>query len=288
MSFDWGIGHYALGNDRFVKGARIHYKRLGVFIKLSAKSRLQLELQHYAQWSAESETLGSAPNGFSDFVDIFFARRAGNESALPGDKTNALGNHLGSYNINYSYKLQEGNLELYHQHLFEDGSGTAFKNFPDGIYGVFWGKENSWLKAILYEFVYILNQSGTNMISGNDNYFTNSFYRTGWRYKSRVIGIPFIIPNTIENGPGNNRLRAHHAGVKLNFEKLNFILKASYIERYGSYSVPVPKQKSIYSYAICSYQFTNNFLTSIIVGVDYNDYKHNVFGIGGTLKYYIF
>ena len=201
------------------------------------------------QWAGDTEAFGKAPSGVSDFIDIFFAKKAGNENALDGEKVNALGNHLGLYNFNYSYTFKNSKVELYHQHLFEDGSGSAFKNFPDGIWGFYLTNNNSWLSAVLYEYTYTLNQSGDSGRSGIDNYFSNGFYRSGWRYKNRVIGIPFITPNTIENGSGNNRVKAHHIGAKLKFNNLVIEVKGTILERLGTYRVPInPKQKSLYSY----------------------------------------
>jgi hypothetical protein len=289
IALNWGLGHYELGDDRYAKGAKIHYKSLGAFIKFNKKSQLQLGIKHYVQWAGDTEAFGKAPSGVSDFIDIFFAKKAGDENAIDGEKVNALGNHLGLYDIKYSYKFKNSKIELYHQHLFEDGSGSAFKNFPDGIWGVNLTNKESWLSSILYEYVYTLNQSGSTGISGRDNYFSNSFYRTGWRYKNRVIGIPFITPNTIENGSGNNRVKAHHMGAKLKFNKLVIEVKGTILERLGTYSSPInPKQKSLYSYINGSYLISNKFLMSLSVGVDYNSYKKNVYSIGGALKYKIF
>lgn len=289
IALNWGLGHYELGDDRYAKGAKIHYKSLGAFIKFNKKSQLQLGIKHYVQWAGDTEAFGKAPSGASDFIDIFFAKKAGNENAIDGEKVNALGNHLGLYDIKYSYTFKKSKVELYHQHLFEDGSGSAFKNFPDGIWGVNLTNKASWLSSILYEYVYTLNQSGPTGRSGRDNYFSNSFYRSGWRYKDRVIGVPFITPKNIENGPGSNRIKAHHLGAKLEFPKIEILIKGSILERLGTYSSPInPKQKSLYSYINGSYLISNKFLITLSVGVDYNSYKKNVYGIGGALKYNIF
>ena len=289
IALNWGLGHYELGDDRYAKGAKIHYKSLGTFIKFNKKSQLQLGIKHYVQWAGDTEAFGKAPSGVSDFIDIFLAKKAGDENAIEGEKVNALGNHLGLYDINYSYKFKKSKVELYHQHLFEDGSGSAFKNFPDGIWGVYMTNNNSWLSAVLYEYTYTLNQSGDSGRSGIDNYFSNGFYRSGWRYKNRVIGIPFITPNTIENGSGNNRVKAHHMGAKLKFNKLVIEVKGTILERLGTYRAPInPKQKSLYSFVNGSYQLSNKFLMSLSLGVDYNSYKKNVYSIGGALKYNIF
>jgi len=289
IALNWGIGHYELVEDRYAKGAKIHYKSLGAFIKFNKKSKLHLGIKHYVQWAGDTEAFGKAPSGISDFVDIFFAKKAGDENAIDGEKVNALGNHLGLYDINYSYKFKNAILKVYHQHLFEDGSGSAFKNFPDGIWGIYLSNKNTWLSALLYEYTYTLNQSGSSGRSGIDNYFSNGFYRSGWRYKNRVIGIPFITPNTIENGPGNNRIKAHHLGVKLEFKKLNVLIKGTVLERLGTYRARLdPKEKSLYSYINGSYQLSNKFLMSMTVGLDYNSFNNNVYGIGVGLKYSMF
>jgi hypothetical protein len=286
LGLDWGIGHYELIDDRYVDGANIHYKRLGAFFKLSEKSKLHFEIQHFAQWAGNSPRFGKQPSKVSDFIDVFFAKRSGSEEAPEGEVINALGNHLGSYNLSYSYKLNKGSIMLYHQHLFEDGSGTALKNFPDGVWGSHLSLEGKLIKAINYEYIHTKNQNGFGTVSGNDNYFRNGIYDSGWTYESRTIGLPFIQPQSFENSIGNSRVQGHHLGVLSSYKSLDLLMKVSYIEGLGTYARPfIPKQKALYSFAAITYNTNRIGQFTLKTGVDILSYSGNVFGLAGFYKY---
>ncbi|MBG26192.1 MULTISPECIES: capsule assembly Wzi family protein [Croceibacter] len=286
LGLDWGIGHYELIDDRYVKGANIHYKHLGAHIKLSDKSKLHFEIQHFAQWAGTSPRFGKQPSKISDFIDVFFAKRSGSDDAPEGEVINALGNHLGSYNLSYNYTLDKGTLELYHQHLFEDGSGTALKNFPDGIWGAHLTFNNSILKAVNYEYIHTKNQNGFGTVSGNDNYFRNGIYDSGWTYENRTIGLPFIQPQSFYNPMGNSRVQGHHFGLLSSYKSFELQLKASYIESLGTYAQPfIPKRKALYTYAGLTYKTKNVGQFTIKTGLDILSYSGNLLGLAGSYKY---
>lgn len=286
LRLDWGIGHYELIDDRYVDGANIHYKRLGALFKLSKKSKLHFEIQHFAQWAGNSPRFGKQPSKVSDFIDVLFAKRSGSDDAPEGEVINALGNHLGSYNLSYTYTLNKGTLELYHQHLFEDGSGTALKNFPDGIWGAYLTFNNSILKAVNYEYIHTKNQNGFGTVSGNDNYFRNGIYDSGWTYENRTIGLPFIQPQSFYNPMGNSRVQGHHFGLLSSYKSFELQLKASYIESLGTYVQPfIPKRKAFYSYAGLTYKTKKAGHFTIKTGLDILSYSGNLLGLAGSYKY---
>ncbi len=60
---------------------------------------------------------------------------------------------------------------------------------------------------------------GRKILGGNDNYFNNGEYQSGWTYYGRTIGTPFITPlppdaDGITLGVFNNRIIAHYIGIK--------------------------------------------------------------------------
>ena len=127
-----------------------------------------------------------------------------------------------------------------HDIPFEDGSGTRFWNFPDGVntLSLSFKDRNRWVTDILYEFVYTRNQSGPLhdrpatdeeveatggqtyvILGGEDNYFNNGVYRSGWTYHGMTIGLPLFLPmfsgdDGIVMGVASNSLVAHHFGIR--------------------------------------------------------------------------
>lgn len=285
VTLDYGFGHYSLNDDRFVDDTRVHYKKLGIGINLSPKHYFKGTLQHYAQWGGTHPVLGELPSGFSDYVKVFFAQGAGDNAEF-NEQVNALGNHLGSFDFEYTYKGNKGVFTAYHLHPFEDGSGTGFKNFPDGIWGITYAPKDSWLTRILYEYVDTTDQSSGEGRSAGDNYFSNKGYRSGWTYEGNTIGIPFILLNP-ETGLGisNNLIKAHHLGAFFTFNKLDLQLKVSAVDDAGSPSNRLTSSiKRVYTYANGTYA-TNYGNITVVVGADTSSITDNTVGVGLGYQY---
>ena len=175
FSIDWGIGHFELNDDRYVKDAKIHYKLLGLIWNTNLKNSFKGEIIHYAQWGGTSPEDGDLASSGSDFFDIFLAKRA--KDGTSSEQQNALGNHLGIYNVEYTYSPSSGNFIFYHQHPFEDGSGTRLANFYDGIWGFYFepNTENysTFINGLLLEYVDTRDQSSNSGFSGRDSYFNS-------------------------------------------------------------------------------------------------------------------
>ena len=288
IEIDWGIGHYSLNDDRFVKDTRVHYKRLGLIINLDQKSSFNLGLEHYAQWAGTSPQYGELPGSFKDYIDVFFARRAGDD-AVEGEILNSLGNHLGFYNVEYNFRPATGVFSFYHQHPFEDGSGTALKNFPDGIWGFYFGPNtrdyDSFITGFSLEYIQTTDQSDSaNIGSSRDNYFSNSIYGS-WTYHQDVIGLPFI--TTLEGTAAiqYNRTRGFNFGIAAKHKNWSYKLKTSLVENLGSFVDPIdPIEKAIYSYFLttCNLESIGGRI-SFGVGYDYSDKFNDKYG--GSLSY---
>jgi len=280
LSLDWGIGHYEMNDDRFVDGTMVHYKRLGATIKINSKNKLYARLQHYAQWGGTSPIYGDFPDDFEAFIDVFFARKGGEETTA-GDQFNAVGNHLGSYFLEYQYNHDLYILKLYHDHPFEDGSGTRLANFPDGIWGAFLElKSNKFIKSVLYEYVDSSDQSGAVGSSSKDHYFMNKGYRSGWTYDGNTIGLPFI------SVPDNTRVRAHHISVNSVYNSFVFQLKASYVTNLGSYFVPFePEENVLRTYLNTQYTLGQYGTFGVLLGLDASDITDTQFGAGISYSY---
>ena len=287
FAIDWGIAHYNLNDDRFINNTRVHYKRLGLITTFNEKNKLTVQLQHFAQWGGTSPIEGDLPNDFEAFFDVFLAKK---RPLILGGVTyeNALGNHLGSYLLDYEVTTGVGNFSIYHEHPFEDGSGAGWTNFPDGVWGVFYQPVNQKIvSSLLYEYVDTANQSGTGANSGIDNYFSNNLYRSGWTYERNIIGVPFILADptlviTESNGPiFNNRIKAHHLGVTGHFSGVDWMLKTSFVTNLGTFRIPFePTLRNTHNYASATYATETYGSFSVIGGLDFSNIGQTVAGAG--------
>ncbi|PKA84348.1 capsule assembly protein Wzi [Ulvibacter sp. MAR_2010_11] len=287
---DWGIAHYSLNDDRFVDNTRVHYKRVGLITTFNEKHKLTAQLQHFVQWGGTSPVEGQLPNDFEAFVDVFFAKK---RPFVTEDITynNALGNHLGSFLLDYEFTGGVGIFSVYHEHPFEDGSGTRWANFPDGVWGVFFAPENKKIIAsALYEFIDTSSQSGTGVGSGFDNYFSNNLYRSGWTYERNTIGMPFILVDpsiviTDTNTPIiSNRAKIHHFGVTGIVKNFEWMLKSTFATHLGTYNNPFDSSlKNWHNYLAVSYKTNKHGIFTAITGADVSNLTDT--NIGGGLQY---
>jgi len=293
FSLDWGIGHYVLNDDRYVDNTWVHYKRLRLITKLDNKNTITAGIQHYAQWAGTSPTEGALDRGFNTFGDVFLARKS-DESSVAGERRNAIGNHLGSYFLQYEHSFDSGVFAFYHDHPFEDGSGTRLANFPDGIWGVsFEMAEKGFLNTIVYEYVDTSDQSGgTADVSGADGYFGNNLYRSGWTYEDQVIGVPFILldPNVVQNGINSkftsNRAQVHHLGASGSIKKFDWKVKGTYARFLGRFRVPFdPVLKNVFMYGSVEYSFNKFGNLKVFGGADLSNINSTTIGGGLTYLY---
>ncbi len=282
VSVDGAFGHYLLNDDRHVDNARLHYKQLTFHIKTSRSSVFSAGLHHYVQWGGVSSTIGPQPDSFKDYLRVIFGK-TGTVSANTSDQLNALGNHLGSYQFDYKYTFRnKEQLHVYHQTLFEDNSGRELNNFPDGVWGAFWSApNNTYIKGLLYEYQHTLSQSGDSPTRGNDNYFNNGTYRSGWTYFGNTIGTPFMTPNRDGTGIMNNTFRAHHIGLAGSIAKLEYRFRGSYVENMGLRgSKWEPAHKNLYTYLQLHYRPSERQVIGLSLGGDLNNPNNDQFTLG--------
>ncbi|WP_417874109.1 capsule assembly Wzi family protein [Xanthomarina gelatinilytica] len=290
FSIDWGIAHYELNDNRFVDGTHLHYKRLAIITTLNESNKITAKVQHFAQWGGTSPDYGKLSSDFRDFMDVFFTLSPSN-GKIDGEILNKLGNHLGSYFLEYEFKNKLGTFSIYHEHPFEDGSGSGFRNFPDGISGLHFKPHNqNLISAVLYEYTNTIDQSGRFGVSGRDNYFSNGIYESGWTYENNIIGTPFVLYGDPESVAGNdkrmisNRSIAHHFGATGNINRFNWKIKSTYTTYLGTYSRPLtPKWKYWYNYASLSYKAKNIGTLTILGGLDFSNISTTT--LGGGVEY---
>ena len=289
---DWGIAQYQLNDDRYIDKVRVHYKRLGLISRLTENSALTLRIQHYAQWGGVTPDGTQLQNDFNAFARVFIATKGGDYSAA-GESANALGNHLGSYFVEYETSLTLGLLKLYHDHPFEDGSGTRLANFPDGIWGVSFAPDTKKLfTEVTYEYIASSDQSGNTDGTGFDGYFGNNIYRSGWTYEGQVIGLPFILNDTSivlteTNSPFvSNRSRVHHLGIKGAYKNFDWMLKSSYVTNLGTYRRPFqPTVTNWYNFATVAYRTERFGNITILGGLDTSNLSGKLAAVGLQYTY---
>ena len=186
---------------------------------------------------------------------MFFGQRGDEGFNDDGDQL-AIGNHIGSYQLQYRYQFYDGALTTYFQTIFDDSSGASLQNLADGVFGVFWElPENSAVRGLLYEYVQTTVQSGSpGSRGGNDDYFNHGVYRSGWTYKQRVIGLPFFtVDQDAILGPqitqlNNTRITAHHLGMRISSfdENWDFRIKGSLVKNYGRYLAPFDPVENVF------------------------------------------
>lgn len=193
IQFDYE--EYFMEEDRYVSNAKVHHKNFFIVYK-TENWRLKGGIDHFVQYGGVSASDGSAPSGLENYIKVVLGR-GGDETAIGGEQQNALGNHLGTYILDYLYTTSKGvNYNFVYNHFFEDGSGTSFSNFPDGSYSFFiedTGNNHFWT-GLLAEIYYTKNRSRN--YDGPENveqYFNNFlFYKSGWSYRQRILGVPFF------------------------------------------------------------------------------------------------
>nr|WP_279344006.1 capsule assembly Wzi family protein [Gramella jeungdoensis] len=290
LGFEFSWAEYLMGNDRFVKGTRLHSKSLYLVYNLNQDWILKGGIRHFAQWGGKSPVGGSQPTGLKDYFMIITGREGG-ENALVQDQQNVLGSHLGTYELYLSRELGNLRFRFIYNHYFEDGTGSRYANFPDGRYGFYFEnkEENSLFQSWIYEFYYTRNQSMNSSAPHKyDYYFWNGIYRSGWTYQDQIIGVPFF--DFDEETPiiTGNKFLAHHIGLAGNFNNYflsyPFKLLATYVRKDGTLSKRyTPNRDEIY----LSYEMgllKEPFKLCIMLGAEYSNVAKPVYGAGLSLS----
>ena len=155
------FAHYFMDDTRFVDNTNLHHKSLYFKTTLSPTFEIIAGLDHYAQWGGSSPQYGAQPTSFKDYIKVVFGAEGGDNALDQHDQFNALGNHVGSYLLQFNYNKENIGLNFYYSHPFEDTSGREMTNWQDGLYGVFvdFKKNKSIVNSVLLEFTYTKNMS---------------------------------------------------------------------------------------------------------------------------------
>lgn len=288
LGFKLSYEEYLLDDDRYIEKARLHHKSFHFVYRSQSNFQISLGAHHFVEWGGISEEFGKLPSKFDDYLKVITGNAS--DDSVGGQEVNALGNQLGSYEINVKTKIRDLDVEFIYNHIFEDASGMKMGNFPDGRYGIyiednrdtFWG--TPWIRAFMYELYYTKNQSrdrASSNVDGADNYFNNNLYRSGWTYQNQVIGTPFILLNDNRFRIGTNIVLVHHIGIKGNaFAEVPYRFLFSYRQNYGVKGSFFPEKRVIYSslLEITLLNKVNNL--KLQLGADLKTFENSSFGIG--------
>ncbi len=192
---------------------------------------------------------------------------------------NTEGNNLGSYLLKLNYDKENWHSAIYFERYFEDqsgmfgidydgyGTGTEWNSHKERKYLLYdfkdmllgWElelKEGSWLKNVVFEYLYTKYQSGpiyhdhnpglSDHIGGIDNYYNHYIY-PGWQHWGEGIGNPlFYSPLYSEDGSiyfKNNRFMAFHLGFSGQpTREISYRFLGTWEEGFGTYHKPLSKK----------------------------------------------
>lgn len=236
LTFQAYLAHGKFEQNRFQSGAFLHQKYF--YIGASAlKNRLSIigGLHHNAQWGGNnSQNESSQPTGIKNYVKIFTGSSGGGDALLT-DQRNALGNHLGSYDMRGSMKFKSFTISNYWQFLWEDKSGLTPFNWRDGLMGISIDLVNQKVvNKIVLEIVRTNDQNAQKVADDGtpifepDSFFNNAVYKSGWTFNDQVIGSPiFLLLNPESNSVSRikNSINAFSFALQGNFYKFNYQIR---------------------------------------------------------------
>lgn len=248
----------------------------------------------------------------------------GGEDITDGMYTNNEGNILGSWVMRLNFEQKLWYISIYADHFFEDHSQMFFLDYNGYGEGKEWNKRTknkyfmyalrdimlggelnfkhgTWLKTIVFEYLYTKYQSGpynhdrtqniNDHIAGIDEYYNHSIY-TGWQHWGQVMGNP-LYRSPIYNSNGNirvnnNRFWALHLGVNGQpTEHLGYRALATYQVGWGTYTEPFTRKHHNISFLTeTKYQFKHGWEAILGYAMDFGNKQmlgHN-YGIQLTLS----
>jgi len=253
-------------------------------------------------------TVDNATAGIKDYWHAFWP---GGQDASDGEYGNIAGNQLGSWLIRLNYDGDMFSARLYADHFFEDhsqmlltdyngyGTGDEYMVKKDRKFYVYKLKDimlgtevnikyGSWLRNIVFEYIYTKYQSGpynhdrtrniSDHMAGVDDYYNHSFY-TSFQHWGQVIGNP-LFRSPLYNTDGtievkDNRFQALHIGFDGRpTENLDYRVLATWQEGLGRYTDPFTKAHHNVSFLVeAAYRFKQNWKVKGAYAMDFGSSK---------------
>jgi hypothetical protein len=312
VQFKGRFSHGWLGETNYLKDAFLHEKSL--YLRFGKKKfAVHTGLNHFAQWGGTHPS-GKAPSRFKDYLQIIAGGKGDASDPVyqqgPVDIANAVGNHLITSDIGFSLQRNSSVFKIYTQTIFEKGKGRGPDQRDrivglkvtsrDRLIGFSWENiKQSFLEKIVVEGLFTRHQGGPVLYVGQDNYYNNATYKTGWTYQDKIIGTPlFIIRNdALKFHPAldstqisswnitSNRVNGVHLGIKGTINKqLVYRMLTTYVQHYGNYNnthIFTPFKKQLHFLLEGSYQVNNRINIGMGLAQDVGDISDNT---GGSLR----
>ena len=290
FSFKAYLAHGWFEKDRYQSRALLHQKYFYLRSDLlNGRLSLMGGLNHNAQWGGRNLASETAqPNGLENYARIFFSLEGG-KNALDTDKNNALGNHLGSYDLRAEYKFKHFTVANYWQFLWEDSSGLTPLNWRDGLVGVSVRlNKSNWVDQLVIEHVNTTHQDAHKTREDGsayvepDNFMNNSVYQSGWTHNNDLIGSPmFLIINedVDSNRRVKNMLDGFHVGLGGSAGKFKYQVRYTKFTNAGVFQTRIDPKLSVEAVdlrVLCDL----NASTALNLRVNYQDAN---FGSGRNL-----
>ena len=255
LSFKAYLAHGWFEANRVQSRAFLHQKYLyGRLEFFERRLSLMAGLNHLSQWGGRNIYSGAVqPTGINNYARIFLGM-SGGDDALQTDQQNALGNHLGSYDLRTSFKFRDFSLANYWQFLWEDSSGLTPYNWRDGMVGFSFELNKT---AIIDRFVFEVvrtNDQGAKKVGSDgvpflepDDFFNNGVYVSGWTYNNNMMGSPMFLLFDTENSFVNRiqtKVNAFNIGIAGHFKAFEYTLK--YIDFKNNGTIAAPFEESLF------------------------------------------
>lgn len=203
IKFRGGITHGWFTDNTYVPDIWLHHKYFHLRLADRWPVRIQLGLDHMAQWGGKLPDQPAQDFTLLAFKNIFLARSGGDASSVY-EKNNAMGNHILSEHARLEVEIGNFIGSLYWQNIIEDSpfrlAPWKMMNREDGLWGL--SVENKTLpvfQKVVFERINTTDQSGYIhdkdgiIYGGQDSYFTNGTYLNDWAFHRRSIGNPLIL-----------------------------------------------------------------------------------------------
>lgn len=275
------FSHGWLEKNRYVKSPLLHHKNLYARIGRTWPITIEYGFEHSAIWGGVSPDYGRLNNGIDDYLRVILATKGEN---IPNEILNVYGNHLGAQNLSLTFRNDNFKVTASWQTIFEDGSGKRMQNINDGLWGLYYHNQDQtgFLGNLSLEFMHTKHQSGRfhntsdgTILGGDDDYFVNTIYRSGWTYHGYTIGTPFITsPLLLESehtGIANNRVVVWHVGLQGNLiPAIGYKGMISYSNNYGRYKKAFSPSIQQVSWLLeFKYQVFNQWQLRTVLAVDH-------------------
>ena len=260
----WNTDHYNFYDSFITTDVWFHYKRL--YLRSNPKQRFSatVGMQHASQFGGYYRRYhdGKCVYTFRDkvnfkaFIDVFVQSQY-NNSGMANDALNFRGNHVGSWDVNFRYRLKNNDeISFYVMKPWEDGTGIGWQNGFDGVWGLAYKSANQkWIKGAVIEYIDFTNQAGPFLFeptesipynpTGGDNYYNNAMYNS-WTNYGMGIGSP-ALKSTIYNQDGyltyaDNAVRGFHLGVEGEAAGIDWRMLLSWKQSKGAFYFPRAKK----------------------------------------------